>query len=103
MGETAQVSKNMGKTTLKQKVRAVTKRLREINPAKDTVRFQIVLTKEALDQIDNLKTRTGAVTRAAVLRDALRLYDALLEETERGNDILIRDNTGELMKYKILH
>ena len=92
----------MGKTTLTQKVRAVTKRLREKISAKDTVRFQVVLTKEALDQIDNLKTRTRAVTRAAVLRDALRFYDTLLGEAERGGEILIKDRNGELTKYKIL-
>jgi hypothetical protein len=87
---------------LRNSMRAVVKTLHAKIPAKDTVRFQVVLTKDALDQIDDLKTRTGVVTRAAVLRNALRLYDALLEEGERGHDILIRDKTGELMKYKIL-
>lgn len=66
------------------------------------VRFQVVLTRETLERIDVVKERVNAITRAEVLRNALKVYDMIIEEVAKGNEILIRENGGDLSKIRLV-
>ncbi len=88
-------------TVLEKHEKAKAKNLRVKKHSPETVRFQIVLTKEALKQIDDIKRRLGAMSRAEVIRDSLRVLDAILEEVEKGNEIMIKDKNGHVATYKL--
>jgi hypothetical protein len=88
-------------TLLEKRDKANAKKLRVKKHPPETVRFQIVLTKEALEQIDELKKRLGAMSRAEVIRDSLRLLDAILEEVEEGNEFMMKDRDGRIVTYKV--
>lgn len=45
-------------------------------------RVQFDFTQDALDRMDEIKTKSGATTRAETIRQALRLYEWLLSLPE---------------------
>jgi hypothetical protein len=47
------------------------------------------------------KIKTEASSYAEVLKNALRLYEALIDETERGNEFLIRNEDGMITPYRM--
>jgi metal-responsive CopG/Arc/MetJ family transcriptional regulator len=64
-------------------------------------RLQFDLTVEALDQLDELKEQARALTRAEVVRNALRLYSWFLNQRAQGKEVLVR--TGdEIEKIELM-
>lgn len=53
-------------------------------------RLTIRLTKEALDRVENMRSFTKADSKGAVVRDAIRLYEWLLEQQSKGFKIKLR-------------
>ena len=53
-------------------------------------RLQFDLSGEQLEQLDALKDRAHAVTRAELVRDALRIYNWLLEQRDAGYELELR-------------
>jgi hypothetical protein len=64
-------------------------------------RINLGLSPRAAARLVWLRQKTDASTNAEVLRNALRLYDALIEEAEKGNEFLIRHPNGEVATYRL--
>ena len=48
-----------------------------------------------------MKDKTEAASYAEVIRNALRLFEALVEEHEKGAEFSLRRPDGETVQYKI--
>lgn len=66
-----------------------------------TTRVQLEMPPQAMERLQKLKDRTEAASYAEVLRNALRLYEALVAEAERGAEFAVRSSDGSLTPYKI--
>jgi len=64
-------------------------------------RVQFDLPPRSMDRLNALKLKTEAASYAEVLKNALRLYEALIEETEKGNEFMIRNEDGAIMPYRM--
>jgi hypothetical protein len=64
-------------------------------------RINLGLSPRAAARLVMLRQKTDASTNAEVLRNALRLYDALIEEVDKGNEFLIRHPNGEITSYRL--
>ena len=54
----------------------------------------------SVDRLDSLKVRTEAASRAEVIRRALQLFEALVNEVDKGNEIIIKQSDGESISYR---
>jgi hypothetical protein len=70
-------------------------------PVRATTRVQLELPPQAMDRLQRLKDRTEAASYAEVIRNALRLYEALAEEHEKGAEFSLKRANGEMVAYKI--
>ncbi len=64
-------------------------------------RLNLVVSRRTQNRLNELKDKTDSATYAEVFKNALRLYDALIEEAEKGNEFLVRDDEGHITSYKI--
>jgi len=64
-------------------------------------RVQFDLPPRSLDRLNALKLKTEASSYVEVLKNALRLYEALIEESEKGNEFLIRNEDGTITPYRM--
>ncbi|NQV58583.1 MAG: hypothetical protein HQ502_02885 [Alphaproteobacteria bacterium] len=44
----------------------------------------------SMERLASLKTKTESATYAEVMRNALRLYEALINEIENGGEIMVK-------------
>lgn len=73
---------------------------------KEKERVQLDFSHESLERLDALKERIGASTRAEAIRQALRLFEWFINETDPTDTIQVLDREGELIsKFKagLLH
>jgi hypothetical protein len=68
---------------------------------KATTRVQLELPARSMERLSTLKEATEATSYAEVIRNALRLYEAIIGEVDAGHDLLIRDKAGKITPYKI--
>jgi Arc/MetJ-type ribon-helix-helix transcriptional regulator len=68
---------------------------------RDTTRVQLELPPSSMARLKTLRDKTEAASYAEVLRNALRLYEAMIEEAEKGNDVIIRRKQGEPAEIKV--
>lgn len=69
-------------------------------------RVQLDFSPDSLERLEKLKERVGASTRAEVIRQALRLYEWFINETEPDSTVLILDREDEItakFKASLLH
>jgi hypothetical protein len=59
------------------------------------------LAPRAMERLNTLKRKTEATSYAEVVKNALRLYEALIEETESGKQFLVRDASGTVSPYRL--
>ena len=64
-------------------------------------RVQLDFAPRAMERLNALKAKTEASSYAEVVKNALRLYEALIEETESGNQFLVRDKDGVVSPFRI--
>jgi hypothetical protein len=64
-------------------------------------RVQFDLPPKSMERLNALKAKTEAASYAEVLKNALRLYEALIEETERGNEFMVRNADGVVTPYRM--
>ena len=55
----------------------------------------------AMERLNTLKAKTEASSYAEVVKNALRLYEALIEEDEAGKQFLIRDKDGVVSPFRL--
>ncbi len=58
------------------------------------VRIQIVMSPEAANRLERLLEKTDASSLAEVTRNALRLYEAVIDEVAAGNQFFL-EKDGE--------
>ena len=68
---------------------------------RSTTRVQLEMPPQAMERLQKLKDRTEAASYAEVVKNALRLYEALIEETEAGKQFFVRDDTGAMAPYRL--
>ena len=66
-----------------------------------TTRVQLEMPPQAMERLQKLKDRTEAASYAEVIRNALRLFEALVEEHDKGSDFFLKRPDGEVVQYKI--
>ena len=64
-------------------------------------RVQFDLAPRSMDRLNGLKLKTEAASYAEVVKNALRLYEALIEETESGKQFFVQDQNGTLSPYRL--
>jgi hypothetical protein len=64
-------------------------------------RVQFDLPPSSMERLNTLKPKTEATSYAEVVKNALRLYEALIEETEAGKPFLVRDAAGVVSPYRL--
>ncbi|QCB56319.1 hypothetical protein E5675_19040 [Sphingopyxis sp. PAMC25046] len=57
-------------------------------------RVQMDLPPRSLERLQRLQDVTEAASYAEVMRNALRLYEAMIAETEAGREIMIKSKDG---------
>jgi metal-responsive CopG/Arc/MetJ family transcriptional regulator len=70
-------------------------------------RVQFDFAPEALQRLDDIKQKTGAATRAETVRNALRVYEWLVDEIEDDPESTIKvvnkkDEVTSMLKAKFL-
>jgi hypothetical protein len=68
-------------------------------------RVQLDFAPEALQRLDDIKQKTGATTRAEVVRNALRVYEWLVNEVDPDSTIKVVNKSNEatdILKVKLL-
>ena len=71
------------------------------NPERTTTRVQLEMPPQAMERLQRLKERTEAASYAEVIRNALRLFEALIDEHEKGAEFSLKRSNGESVAYKI--
>jgi Arc/MetJ-type ribon-helix-helix transcriptional regulator len=71
------------------------------NGERSTTRVQLEMPPQAMERLQRLKERTEAASYAEVIRNALRLFEALVEEHEKGSEFALKRTSGETLAYKI--
>ena len=75
---------------------------RETEPGeRATTRVQLEMPPQAMERLQRLKEKTEAASYAEVIRNALRLFEALVEEHEKGSEFALKRTRGETLAYKI--
>jgi hypothetical protein len=64
-------------------------------------RVQLDFAPRAMARLNALKVKTEASSYAEVVKNALRLYEALIEETESGKQFLVRGQDGVVAPFRL--
>jgi len=64
-------------------------------------RVQLDFAPRAMERLNALKLKTEASSYAEVVKNALQLYEALIEETESGKQFLTRDKDGVVSPFRL--
>jgi Arc/MetJ-type ribon-helix-helix transcriptional regulator len=62
---------------------------------------QLEMPPQAMERLQKLKDRTEAASYAEVIRNALRLFEALVDEYENGSEFSLKRANGDTVAYKI--
>jgi Arc/MetJ-type ribon-helix-helix transcriptional regulator len=71
------------------------------NGERSTTRVQLEMPPQAMERLQKLKDRIEAASYAEVIRNALRLFEALVDEHEKGAEFSLKRADGEVVQYKI--
>lgn len=66
-----------------------------------TTRVQLEMPPQAMVRLQKMKERTEAASYAEVIRNALRLFEALVDEHEKGSEFSLKRADGSTVEYKI--
>ena len=66
-----------------------------------TTRVQLEMPPQAMVRLQKMKDRTEAASYAEVIRNALRLFEALVDEHEKGAEFSLKRADGEVVQYRI--
>jgi hypothetical protein len=66
-----------------------------------TTRVQLEMPPQAMERLTKLKEKTEAASYAEVIRNALRVFEALADEHEKGSEFSLKRSDGQTVAYKI--
>lgn len=72
-----------------------------VDGERTTTRVQLEMPPQAMDRLQRLKDKTEAASYAEVIRNALRVFEALVQEHEQGAEFQLKRPNGETVAYKI--
>ena len=64
-------------------------------------RIQFDLSSKAMARLEAIKSQTEAVSYAEVVKNAIRLYEALIRAEQEGNTFYVMAKDGRHTAYKI--
>lgn len=64
-------------------------------------RVQMILPTKSVDRLHALKEATEAATVSEVIRNAIRVYEALVEQVKIGNKIIIQSRNGDMTQIRM--
>jgi hypothetical protein len=62
---------------------------------------QLDFAPKAMERLNALTAKTEAASYAEVVKNALRLYEALIEKTESGKQFLVKDEAGTVAPSRL--
>src|SRR6516165_676180 len=68
---------------------------------RSTTRVQLEMPPQAMERLQRLKEKTEAASYAEVIRNALRVFEALVLEHESGSEFSLKRKSGETVSYRI--
>jgi IS1 family transposase len=69
---------------------------------RETKHVQIDLGVRSYERLARLKDLTEAGSYSEVFSDALRLYEAVVNDVTQGNEILVREKDGTMVPYRLV-
>ncbi len=66
-----------------------------------TTRVQLEMPPQAMERLQRLKDRIEAASYAEVIRNSLRVLEALVDEYEQGSEFSVKRKDGQIQAYKI--
>jgi len=69
--------------------------------ARTSTRVQLELPEQSMERLLSLKELTEASSYAEVIKNSLRLYEAIISEVKSGNEIMIKGKDGKIGPYHI--
>lgn len=69
---------------------------------KKTTRVQLELPESSMERLKALRDKTEAASYAEVIKNSLRLYEALIKEAEGGSQLYIKDKNGDEISYRMI-
>jgi Arc/MetJ-type ribon-helix-helix transcriptional regulator len=69
---------------------------------KTTTRVQLELPEPSMERLRTLREKTEAASYAEVIKNSLRLYEALIKETDNGNQVFVKDRKGRETSYRVI-
>lgn len=66
-----------------------------------TTRVQLELPPQSYERLNALKDKTEASSYAEVLKNALRLYEALITQQDAGRRLYVKGEDGVLVEYAL--
>jgi hypothetical protein len=73
----------------------------DLPPERATTRVQLEMPPQAMVRLQRLKEQTEAASYAEIIRNALRVFEALLDEHEKGSAFQVKRKDGETVEYKV--
>jgi hypothetical protein len=70
-------------------------------PGRETTRVQLELPPQAMERLQRLKDKIEAASYAEVIRNALRVFEALANEHEQGAEFLVKRKDGTVATYQV--
>jgi len=67
---------------------------------KEVKRIQMDMPPKSVERLKRLQETTEAASYAEVVRNALRLYEAVIDEVEAGNELMIKRD-GHVLPYRV--
>ena len=67
----------------------------------DVTRLNMVLPKKTVDRLNILKGETEASSSAEVVKNALRLYEAIVKDAKDGKEFCAIDKSGNVTSYRL--
>lgn len=71
------------------------------SPEKSTTRIQVDLPQKSMERLAALKSKTESSSYVEVVKNALRIYEDLINEFDNGKEFIIRDKEGVTSRYPI--
>ena len=65
-------------------------------------RLQLELPMASFERLKRMRDKTEAASYIEVLKNALRLYEALVDEAEAGNTVCIKQKDGDETSYRMI-
>jgi hypothetical protein len=80
---------------------AQTKVQGKADQTRGTTRVQLELPERSMARLLALKEKTEASSYAEVMKNALRLYEDVIKEVEDGNELLLKNEAGQIYPYRV--